>query len=149
LTSAVAAKTALFDRLIEEADGGLLQGVDVSYGWEPAGLRSIYGGGWRSQQESAIAEEDGILQNEVTSVSVYVRVVLTPVPPVDAVKAADAEVERIANLISRVMRHQPRLAGGFTWLGMSSTSGDYQPGDDSVTSIAAFAMRIRSMLTWT
>lgn len=145
LSNAEDAKAALFDRLSAEADGGLLAGVSVDYAYNGhAGTESIYGGGTRSEQDDAV-EEHGVLMYEVTSVSLYIAVIRRP--PVD-VRITDQRAKDIAKVIARILFNDPKLAGGFTWLGVRTTQGDYQQTDDETKTIKAYAMQIGSYLVW-
>lgn len=146
LTAAVDAKTALFDRIKAEADGGLLQGVSVDYAWNAAaGLEQIYGGGWRSTQEDAVGEH-GLLMREIIEVSVYVRVTARPPVPV---AETDKRCKHIAATLGRIFHNDPHLAGGMTWLGVRATQGDYTPPTTEETvSSHAYAVQIGAFVTW-
>lgn len=151
LSAAVDAKTALFDRLRAEADGGLLQGwaVDYAFNGNPAPQagaiqKQMYGGGWRTVSDDA-AGEHGLLMREVITVSLYLRVVARP--PTD-VATLDAMVKDAAAVIARVFHGQPRLTGDMTWLGLSTGQGDYAQSDDETTVIHAYALTVGSYLVW-
>lgn len=146
LSAAVDAKTALFDRLAAEADDGLLQGISVDYAWSAnAGLEQIYGGGWRSTQEDAV-QEHGVLLQEIVEVSVYIRVIARPPVPV---QETDKRAKEIANILGRIFRRDPRLAGGMTWLGLRATQGDYTPPTTEETiSSHAYAMQVGAFVSW-
>ncbi len=147
LTNATRAKKALFGRLKAEADGGLLSDVDVNYGYHGnVGLRSIYGGGWRIlDQKDAVAEQSGLLVEEIVAVSLYIRVVKRP--PVD-VEETDAEVDEIAAVLARIFFNDPTLPGDMSWLGIASGQGDYSRTDDETISVHGYQARIGSFLSW-
>lgn len=146
LTNAVDAKTAVVDRLKAEADGGLLDGVSVDYGYNPqAGLESVYGGGWRMEQENTIAEQPGAAMYEVDTFSLYIRVVHRP--PVD-VKVTDDRGAAIAATIGRIFRNDPNLGGGLSWVGVARGQGDYSQTDDETTSIHAYQVSVSSFVAW-
>lgn len=144
-TSATAAKVAVIERLQEENESGLLRGLEVHYAWPgEVGLRCIYGGGTRFEQQDATAEP-GLLRQEVVAVSLYVRVVARPA--VD-VKETDLAADEIGDLIGKVFRANPELAGGLTWLGISSGQQDYSRTTDETMSIHAFQVRVGAFLVW-
>jgi hypothetical protein len=148
LSNAVTAKQALFDRFSAEADGGLLQGVSVSYAASGiAGNRSIYGGGWRIVQEDGLPEQPGMLRDELTAVSVYIRVSRAPSNEFD-VEAGDVECRDMANVLARICRNSPKLAGVFTWVGISAGYGDYSQTGDEIIVIHSYGFQIRSLVTW-
>lgn len=144
-TNATPAKLAVINRLKQEAASGRLAKVEVHYAWPgKVGLRCVYGGGWRFDQEDAV-EEPGILVREVVAISLYVRVLRRPACPVEV---TDAEADGIGGLIGKIFRADPRLAGPFTWLGVASGQGDYSRTEHETISIHAYQVRVGSHLQW-
>jgi hypothetical protein len=145
-SNAVAAKAALFDALAEEAQSGLLQGLDVHYAWpgEVSAERVVYGGGFRFEQQDAVAEQ-GVLIDEVVEVSLYVRIVKRPA--VD-VRETDLEAADVLDLIGTVFASRRQLAGPYTWMGVVSGMGDYSRTADETTSVLAAKARIGTRLSW-
>lgn len=146
-TSAFAVKRAIFDRLRDEADGGLLQGWDVSYTFNAgAGAKSMYFGGWRLlEQEQAVAEGIGLVVREVVEVSLYIGVKISP--RVD-VSETDAVIEAVSGLIVQALARRPKLADDMTWLGIARGQGDYTDTQLETLSRAAFALSAESYLSW-
>jgi len=145
-TNAVAALQAVIERLRDEADGGLLQGVGVGYEWTTElGASSVYAGGDDFEQESAVAEQAGLLQLETATVNLYIQVLRSP--PTERIET-DLECSRIADLIARIFFEQPKLAGEMTWIGIVSGRGDYSQSDATTQSIRSLRMRVQSYLSW-
>lgn len=146
-TSVYATKRALFDKLREWAvPGQPLEGISVDYAWNPnSGLESIYGGGVRFTHTDAIAEHPGVLVREEAWLSLYVRVAMSP--PVD-VSVTDERAEEIGSWLGALLRANPGLAGGGTWLGMTSGQGDYQQVGEETVSILAYQVRTARNLAY-
>jgi len=147
LTNATAAKKAVIAALQAQTDPGeLLDGVAVDYAFNGnAGPVSVYGGGWRLDQEDAVAETPGVLVREVVSVSLYVRVVARP--PVD-VSVTDDQADAVAGAFGAIFKATPKLAGPLTVLGVASGQGDYSRTDDETISVHAYQVRVGSYLSW-
>lgn len=146
-TTAYATKTAIF-ALLEAATavGQPLEGIGVGYAWDPElGLESIYGGGIRFDQVDAVAEHPGILVREVVTISVYVRV---EVRPPTAVQETDARAAEIGAWIATVLRMNPNLEGGATWLGITGGAGDYEQTGEGTISILAYQLRTARNITY-
>lgn len=136
---------AVMDRLAAEADGGLLQGVQVDYGVGELGLKSIYGGGARFDQESAIAEQAGVLNIEQITYTLYIRCVRRPGCDV---RLTDRDAAGIKAVIARVFAANPQLGGDMTWLGVSSGSRDYSRNDQETVSVHALDLLIQAYVSW-
>lgn len=145
LSAGVDASLAIFDRLKGEADGGLLAGVSVDYEWSAgAGLEQIYFGGWRSSQEDLV-EEHGVLMQEIVSISMYVRVIARP--PTSR-RETDLRAKAIAAIVGQILKANPHL-GGMTWLGLTTTQGDYSPSTmDETISSHAYNMQVGANVVW-
>lgn len=146
LSAGIDVKTALIARLRAETGGGLLDKVSVDYAWNKnAGPRSIYGGGFRARQENAVAEQPGLLMRETVTVSLYVNVTVSPPT---SVEDTDAQVKAIETAMGQIFANNPQLAGGYTWLGMAGSNGDYSNTTDKTTSIVAYEMAVEAFVTW-
>lgn len=146
ITLATVAKKAMIRRLMQEAEGGLLAGVDVRYAYhKDIGLRGIYGGGWRIEQEDAVAEQPGVLIVETVRLALYVRVVARPAGDVED---TDADAIAIGDLLVRALKADPGLAGDMKWLGIASGFGDYQQTDDETISTHAYQVRVSAHLAY-
>jgi len=142
-TLAVAAKRALVDRLREQVPAG--DNLEVHYAWPGnAGLRCVYGGGWRFDQDEAVAEP-GLIMEETVAVSLYVRVLARPACDVED---TDADAEAVGGLLVNTFAANPQLAGGLTYLGIASGQGDYSRTDTETISIHAYQVRVRGFLVW-
>lgn len=140
-TSIYATKKALFDTIAEYAAlGQPLEGVQVAYAWPGSNvdLECIYGGGVRFEHADAVADHPGVLVQEIASLSVYIRVVQRPAGPV---AEADARAAEIGNWLGAILRANPVLAGGGTWLGITSGQGDYSQTPDETVSILSYQVR--------
>lgn len=141
-TTAYDTKLALFDKIAEYAvEGQPLEGVQVAYAWpgSDVALECIYGGGIRFDHEDAVADHPGILVREIANISLYIRVVQRPPGPVED---ADNRTAAIGAVIGSIMRANPTLAGGGTWLGIRSGQGDYSQTGEETVSVLAYQMRV-------
>jgi len=147
ITNATLAKKAVVDLLkAATVPAGLLDGVEVHYAYHGnVGLKSVYGGGWRLQQENAVAEAPGVLVQELVSFSLYVRVVTRP--PVD-VEDTDADADSIGGAIGAIFKSNPKPAGPFSIVGLASGQGDYSRTDDETISVHAYQVQVASNLSW-
>jgi len=147
LSAATQAKAALFARLRAEAEGGLLAGWSVDYSYNGnAGAQAIYGGGWRVlSREDIIAEQRGLVVQEQIEVFLYIRYKVTPAA---SVEDTDAQCDAAALTIAQVMFNQPKIAGGMTWLGISTAQGDYSQTGLETISTHGYAVRIDAYSTW-
>lgn len=136
---------AVMDRLASEADGGLLAGVDVSYGFADLGLRSVYGGSARFDQESAVAEQNGVLNIERIIYTIYVRCVRRPACDV---RETDDDAVAIKSVIARILANEPKLAGDMTWLGVTNGYRDYSRNDQETVSVHSLDLVIEAYLSW-
>jgi len=137
---------AIMGRLKGEADGGLLEGVDVQYAYAgDFGLRAVYGGSARFEQESAVAEQTGILNVERIVYTIYVRCVRRPSCDVEL---TDGDAAEIKAAIARVFASDPRLAGDMTWLGVSSGIRDYSRNDMETISIHSLDLLVGAYVSW-
>lgn len=141
-------KRALFDKLAEYTPVGQpLEGVQVSYAWpgSDVSLECIYGGGVRFEHADAIAEHPGVLVQEIATFSLYIRVVHRPVGPVED---ADARAAEIGSTLAAILRANPSLLGGGTWLGISAGQGDYHQTPDETVSILSYQARTARNITY-
>lgn len=147
ITNATLAKKAVIDLLKAAAvPAGLLDGVDVHYAFHgDVGFKSIYGGGWRLQQENAVAEAPGVLVRELVSFSLYVRVVARP--PVD-VEVTDADADAVGGAIGAIFKANPKPAGPFSIVGLVSGQGDYSCTGDETISVHGYQVQVASNLSW-
>jgi hypothetical protein len=151
LTAAVDAQAAIFDRLKAEADGGLLNDWQIDDAYraldpQPGAVqKQMYGGGWRSAQEDAVAEH-GLLMNETIAVSLYLCVI-APLPTATPA-SVKAMVKAGGVVIGQIFKNNPRLAGDLTWLGITTGAGDCYPLDDQIMATHSFALQVGARLVW-
>lgn len=147
-TSAYDTKRSLFNKITEyTAAGQPLEGVQVAYAWpgNDVGLECIYGGGVRFEHTDAVAEHPGVLVQEIAFLSLYIRVVHRPTGPVED---ADARAAEIGAWLAVILRANPGLAGGGTWLGMASGYGDYSRTPDETVSVLSYQVRTARTLSY-
>lgn len=135
-TNVYAAKRALFARLRDKAaDGQPLAGIQVAYAFPgQVDQECIYGGGVRFDHQDAVAEHPGIMVTETALVSLYVRIVGATG---DDVEATDDRAAEVLATITALLRAEPRLAGGQTWLGIQGGQGDYDTNNGALSILAA------------
>jgi hypothetical protein len=68
--------------------------------------------------------------------------------PATDVEDTDQIADSIGSAIGAVLKANPKLAGGLSWLGIASGQGDYQVLDDETISIHAYQVQFRSRITW-
>lgn len=129
------------------AGGQPLEGVQVAYAWpgNDVDLECVYGGGVRFEHADAIADHPGVLVQEIATFSVYIRVVHRPTGPV---ADADARAAEIGSWLGALLRANPGLAGGGTWLGITSGQGDYHRTPDETVSILSYQLRTARNVTY-
>ncbi|MEV0805734.1 hypothetical protein [Micromonospora sp. NPDC050200] len=135
-TEALRCKKALFDRLDAQTGRGLpLAGLQMAYAWPGRNPEAecVYGGGVRFTRTSAGHDGRAELWLETATIGLYVRVRR----PGAQVEETDARATEIGGVIETLLAERPELAGGYTYLQMSSGSADYYVDDDAVTSILA------------
>lgn len=133
-------KQALFAWLAAQAGPGLpLAGVQVSYAWpgRTAELECVYGGGVRFDRTSA--GHDGVreLWAETAVIGVYVRVSIHGAEVADT----DTRAGVLGAVLEDLLQRQPRLAGGYTFAGITGGTGDYAADDNGPTSVLAYQVR--------
>jgi len=136
---------AVMDRLAAEADGGLLQGVQVSYGVADLGLKSVYGGSARFDQQSAIAEQPGVLNLERIVYTIYIRCVRRPACDV---RDTDADAVAVKTVIAQIFSRNPKLAGDMTWIGVSNGYRDYSRNELETVSVHSLDLLIEAYVSW-
>lgn len=147
-TTAYDTKRALFAKIAEYAVAGQpLDGVQVSYAWpgNDVGLECIYGGGIRFDHNDAVAEHPGVLVSETTTISLYVRVVHRPPGPAED---ADARAAEIGAWIATILRANPNLSGGGSWIGITGGYGDYSQTPDETVSVLSYQMRTARSISY-
>ncbi len=146
LTNAYVAKAALIDLLQAQAGaGGPLDGVDVTYAFHGGvGWKSIYGGGFRFEQADTVAEP-AVMVRELVTVGLYVRVVKRPACDVEE---TDLVAAGIAATVGQVLKANPKMAGGLSWVGISGGQGDYSRTDDETISVAAYQVLFGAHLVY-
>lgn len=148
-TNAINAKRQIIDLLKAQAVEGSglpLEGILVKYGFRgDLGTKCIYGGGWRFDQEDAVAEGPGVLVRDVSRISLYVRFVDRP--SVD-VEVTEAKVEVVVNTLGTILKAHPKLAGQSTIVGVNSGAGDYSVTDDETVVIHSLSVIVASLVTW-
>jgi hypothetical protein len=140
-TYAFTAKGALFDALTAyTAPAQPLDGIQVEYAY-PGSIATecIYGGGVRFEHRDVVAEAPGVMIAEESLVSIYIRVVQTPVGDV---RDTDNRALEIGQAIAQLLRSQPTLAGGNAVMGIARGQGDYTQTDDETISILAYQIRV-------
>jgi hypothetical protein len=145
VTEALAAKRALFDRLAGLAVKPLpLAGVQVSYAWpgRSPDRECVYGGGVRFTRESAGHDGRRELWLESAVVGLYVRVTISGAQ----VQETDERAVAIAGTVETLLQDEPRLAGGFTFMGITGGSADYVADDTGPISILAYQVQIQYYL---
>lgn len=145
VTEALAAKKALFDRLTALVVKPLpLAGVQVSYAWPGRSPQRevVYGGGVRFTRASAGHDGQRELWLETAIVGLYVRVTKSGVDVADT----DARAVEIARVVETLLEDEPRLAGGFTYTGITGGSADYAADDNGPVSILAYQVQIQYYL---
>lgn len=141
------AKRAIFDRLdVLAGDNQPLSGVQVAYSM-PGSFTSptVYGGRIHLNREADTAEVRQPVWLETDTVSLFVRVLLGGGDQ----RAADAEVERIADLIDGEFSANPTLSG-LTVVGVTAGDADYIPTpnpEPTVTSILRLQLTVEGHTT--
>lgn len=147
LTASYAVKRAVIRTLKDQAlDGRPLQGVLVTYA-KPGNKATdlcVYGGGVRFTQEDAAADGKRRLTKETITVGLYIRVVVDD--QIDDVEVADAEVERIGDLIAEVLGDGRSIAGAGTVARVSNGLGDYSQPDGRVIATCAVAVEVTAYI---
>jgi hypothetical protein len=124
---------------------GTLDGVDVSYAWEPqAGLRCLYGGGVAFENEDAVGEP-GVLSRETATVSLYIRATNRPPGPV---QDTDAAVKAIRVAVQAILKANSKIGGVWSWEGIVAGRGDYSRTDDETVSVLSLQVRLGSYASW-
>jgi len=145
-TMAYAAKRALRDALTAlAAPAGALDGWQVAYSYPARDItrKVIYFGGTRGVT-SDLAAELGTAVSEAVTVGVYARVIR---PDADAdVEAAEADLEAVADTIATAMAVNPDMAGGMTWMGIQSTTGDYANSPDGPEAVLSLQVLVGAVL---
>lgn len=127
--NAYAAKRALFVILAAHPS---LAGIQVAYAYPARDVERVcvYGGGIRFTQVDAAAEP-GTIQDESTTLGVYVRVT----DPALTVLETDTEAEAVGNVVAAVVAANPAFAGVNTTANVTSGLADYAQNVDEATSI--------------
>jgi len=142
---AYAAKRALRDALTAlAAPAGALDGWQVAYSYPARDVtrKVIYFGGTRGVT-SDLAAELGTAVSEAVTVGVYARVIR---PDAD-VEAAEADLEAVADTIATAMAVNPDMAGGMTWMGIQSATGDYSNSPDGPEAVLSLQVMVGAVLT--
>lgn len=143
-TMAFAAKRALFAELrIQSAVGMALDGAQVAYSYPGRDRKRvvIYGGGARFIHTDE-AEEVNAVGSEVITVGIYIRVL----QPEGTVESADAEVEQLADTISKVFTDKPYVGGNMTWIGVQQGNADYSETPDGPESVLSLQVMVGAIL---
>ena len=145
-TNAYVAKASLIGLLQAQTGvGELLEGVDVNYAYHGGvGLKSIYGGGHVFEQADAVAER-GVLVRELVTVGLYMRAVLRPACDV---AETDLIVAGMGAAVAAVLKANPMLAGGLSWVGISGGQGDYSRTDDETISVLLYQVQFGAHLAY-
>lgn len=143
-TMLYAAKRALFDLLAANTDvGEPFEGIQIAYSYpvrDPT-RKMIYFGGARLVHTDE-AEEQGLVGSETVSLGVYFRVMR---PDAD-VRAAETDVEVLADALTALMEVNPKLGGTLTWLGVASGNADYAETPDGPEAVLALQVLIGAVL---
>lgn len=149
MTDVYTAKAALYDRLVfEQANNGKFAAVDeISYD-EPSGegMVAMYMGGVRFTDEDLLPEQSGLMVNEVSQISVYIRVMQRP-RSTTGVRECDARAQLIGKELQGVLFTNRTLVGDMKILAVERGQGDYANTDDENISYLAYGVKIESMYT--
>jgi hypothetical protein len=147
ITTAYAAKRALFDLLAVQAQAGFpLEGVQVTYqAPAEASPADLYGGGIRFEQNDLSGEPDAMVVDEVMHLTVIVRVS----NPDLTVRQADAEVERIGDVFMGLFDADPWLDDAKSVLarGVSAGVGDYEPSAGWGRAVLVFELDVQCLMS--
>lgn len=141
-------KRAVIDRIKAlTITGGPLDGVQVEYSM-PGDLQSpcVYGGRIHLDRVTDVGETDRPVKLETDTVSLYVRINNSGTD----VEGADADAERIADVIDDDLTTKPKLAAGLDVVGVTSGDADYFPTpmpEPTVTSILRLLVTVQGHTT--
>lgn len=145
VNEAFACKKALFAWLAGLVGTGMpLARVQVSYAWPGRSpeLECIYGGGVRFTRAPAGHDGRAELWLETAVISLYVRVS----KPGARVEDTDARAGELGGVLEQLLQDHPRLAGGFTFVGIAGGTGDYATDDNGPTSVLAYQVSFQYYL---
>jgi hypothetical protein len=145
-TQVYAAKRALFDLLATQAQTGFpLDGVQVTYQapGDP-GRADLFAGGVRFEQTEASGHPGRVVVDEISHLTVIVRVS----DPELTVRAAEVEVERIADVLADLFDGEPFLDDGkeMQVVGFGAGQGDYAPSEGWGRSMLAFEVDVQCLI---
>jgi hypothetical protein len=136
-TAAFADKRTIVDEFIEYTGPGLtLDGVQVEYSFPAAPTDTlIYGGRVSFEQngDDDLVNGDDVAVAEVATIWLYVRVTSKP-----TVREAEAEAERIGDVMGSIIRKNPRMCGPTTSLRIAGGTSDHHETDDNPQVLLAY-----------
>jgi hypothetical protein len=147
-TNAYAAKRSIFDRLATlTGPGQRLDGIEVAYKYpgKYVTTRCIYGGGVTFVHADAAVDGREVLTLETANIILCIRIVERDLGD-DDVRTADAEAERIGDILGEILTAEPGIAGGSSTTTFAGGTGDHQITDDEVITVLAYQLTVSSYL---
>jgi hypothetical protein len=128
-TAAFANKRAIFDTFAGyTAAGSWLDGVQVEYAWPGTPSSTlVYGGRITFEQpvDAGAVSGDDELKLDTDTIWVFVRITGKA-----TVRDADAEAERVGDLLGAIIRKNPRMLGPSTTVRIAGGTATYVNTDD-------------------
>ncbi len=130
-TAAIANKRTIFDRFARyTGTGQALDGVQVEYSYPGNPTTTLVYGGRITFEQPADDEmpggSDAALALDVATIWVWVRVASQP-----TVRDAEAEAERIGDILGSILRKDPQMCGPQTWVRIAGGTSDAQQNDEA------------------
>ena len=154
ITNGYAAKRAIIAHLAELAARGIgalgQYKAKVSYGWEggTGDAVQVFGGLVSFTQppgEDDLQDGDDILPKEFATISLHIRVLISP-PPADGIAAVEEVIEEIGDQVADELARNRHLAGGSSVSRIIDGVADQEPADGGLAARMTMHIQVESYL---